>query len=60
MHFAPSESPGEKDLGRAMGAAKPWGEENVPEKGLSRKCLDPPKELMVCSVEDFCTGKTEH
>ena len=39
---------------------KRMGEENVPENALSRKFLDPFKELLVCSVVDFCTGKTEH
>ena len=32
-----------------------WGEENVPENAPSRKILDPSKELLVCSVVDFCT-----
>ena len=37
-----------------------WGEENVPENAPSRKILDPSKRAsVVCSVVDFCTGKTE-
>ena len=40
------------------GGAKRMGEEeNVPEND---NFWTPPKELLVCSVVDFCTGKTKH
>ena len=42
------------------GVQNAWGEEHVPENTLSRKFWTPPKELLVCSVMDSCTGKTEH
>ena len=40
------------------GVQNVWGEENVPENALSGTFWTPPcKELLVCSVVDFCTGK---
>ena len=39
------------------GVQNVWGEENEPENAPSRKILDPPKELLVCSVVDFAQEK---
>ena len=42
------------------GVQNVWEEENVPENAPSRKILDPSKRaLLVCSIMDFCTGRTE-
>ena len=43
-----------------MGGAKRMGEEDVPEKRSPENFGPLQKELLVCSVVDFCTGKTEH
>ena len=39
------------------GVQNVWGEESVLEKAPSQKIWTPPKELLVCSVVDLCTGK---
>ena len=36
------------------------GGKRTRERALPKIVWTPPKELLVCSVVDFCTGKTEH
>ena len=45
-------------------SSRVWGEENIPKRTPSQKLPEPSfrtlfKELLVCSVVDFCTGKIE-
>ena len=48
------------ELGHDLGGVQNvWGEENIAENAPSRKILDPPKELLVCSVVDLGIGKTQ-
>ena len=44
-------------LGRSL--CKTYGGGNVPERTLPKNFWTPPTELLVCSVVDFSTGKTE-
>ena len=49
------------DLGRDMGGCKTYGGWKTYQRTRSPENFwTPPKELLVCSVVDFCTGKTEH
>ena len=49
-----------KHLGRDMGGAKRMGGGNRTRTRSPENVWTPPKELLVCSVVDFCTGKTQH
>ena len=53
-------SPPSVRLGRDMGGCKTYGGWKTYQRTRSPKNFwTPPKELLVCSVVDFCTGKTE-
>ena len=46
---------------RDMGGCKTYGGRKTYQRTRSPENFwTPPKELLVCSVVDFCTGKTEH
>ena len=48
-------------LGRDMGGCKTYGGRKTYQRTRSPENFwTPPKELLVCSAVDFCTGKTEH
>ena len=48
-------------LGCDMGGCKTYGGRKTYQRTRSpENCWTPPKELLVCSVVDFCTGKTWH
>ena len=48
-------------LGRDMGGCKTYGGRKTYQTMRSPENFwTPPKELLVCSVVDSCTGKTEH
>ena len=50
-----------KTLGRDMGGCKTYGGRKTYQRTRSPENFwTPPKELLFCSVVDFCTGKTEH
>ena len=50
-----------EELGRDMGGCKTYGGRKTYQRTRSPENFwTPPKELLVCSVVDSCTGKTEH
>ena len=49
------------ELGRDMGGCKTYGGRKTYQRTRSPENFwTPPKELLVCSVVDFCMGKAEH